>query len=213
MLFVVIFFLLFCCVKLVQTADHTGKKYYSSFNKFTGLGCAISIMNPEIVEAMIKHGAYVNESCMNDAWNSLYYTISKMSSKMDYTVPHYSKQEQEEMKVEFEKKDRDGLKIIEILLKAGADIHAKSPQGEYNALGFAISKGLTDVVKLLLKEGKADVEKVCFSPNAKTHQYTPLGLATAYKFDDIAAVLKSSGAKETPFLFNGKKVAPMKLRA
>ena len=83
---------------------------------------------------------------------------------------------------------RNGFKdVVELLLKAGADVNAKS-KGGWTALMYASNNDRKDVVELLLKAG-ADI-------NAKGKDgWTALMLASNNGYEGIVKLLKKHSAK------------------
>ncbi len=63
----------------------------------------------------------------------------------------------------------------------------------------------------LVDTRRVALEAVCFTANAAVggFEYTPLGLAVAWRHTDIARVLIRAGVSPaTPFTINGKQVTP-----
>jgi ankyrin repeat protein len=78
--------------------------------------------------------------------------------------------------------------ILQILLEAGADINAKSSDGNETALMSAVTRGHTEIVKILLAK-KADITpKSVYGFNAFTS-------AVAANNQEIAGMLLDAGAK------------------
>ncbi len=189
-------------------ATHEEHKHFSPQNKFSPLGAAISVASPEIVFVLLNEGASVTKACFNDVWTPLEYAASKFASRLDVVTKHFSPADQEKRKAEQAKLEVDLMRIVGHLLDFRADVNTPSKAGDNNVLGLAVFKGHVELVQALLKKG-ASVSDVCFTNTAKTHQYTPLGLAAALKFSDVADVLKKAGASpEQEFKFAGKMTTP-----
>jgi uncharacterized protein len=89
---------------------------------------------------------------------------------------------------------RNGLEMTELLIKRGANIHARAGRGStalmYAAIGVAVhyEDEYVDVVKLLIKHGaKVNVKNKMGS--------TPLSIAKEGNYQKIVAALKKAGAK------------------
>jgi len=81
----------------------------------------------------------------------------------------------------------DDKEIAELLISKGADVNAKTTDGD-SVLHIAIINKRIEMIKLLLENG-ADI-------NAKNHKNeTPLDLAILYKYTDITELLVEKGAK------------------
>jgi ankyrin repeat protein len=81
------------------------------------------------------------------------------------------------------------LEIVEILIKAGANVNARSKWGDTALMFAALAGNNIDMIGLLIKAG-ADV-------NAKNDlNGTALRNATYFHFYEIVEILKSCGAKE-----------------
>lgn len=68
---------------------------------------------------------------------------------------------------------------------------------------------------MMLATKRVALEGVCFTANAAAggFQYTPLGLAVAWKHDEIARALVAAGASPVaPFTMNGKAVTPQQYK-
>ncbi len=191
-------------------ATHSEKKFYSPGNKFTPLGAAISICNSDMVQVMLNEGASAKRVCFNDAWTPLEYALSKLSSRLDGTLKHYTEEAQAEKKKKAEEEDAALLRIIELLLSGGAVYDEVSKLGRHTPLGTVVMKGQLPTLRVLIKKG-ARLEKVCLVTTGGTHEYTPLGLAVALRHDDVAEVLRNAGAQDVPFKFGGKMVRPSEL--
>jgi ankyrin repeat protein len=96
--------------------------------------------------------------------------------------------------------------IVELLLRAGAEIEHRNDQGE-TAFITAIQEGNIDIVKLLInKVNNID------QPNADGE--TPLELARKYKQKEIINLLLKNGASETASgIKKGKKEGMKKLKS
>jgi len=81
----------------------------------------------------------------------------------------------------------DSKEIAELLIKKGADIHAKTTYG-HNALYFAASSGLLELVKRLIEEG--------VNPNRENNlwRHNALYVAKENGYTEIAEALKAAGA-------------------
>jgi ankyrin repeat protein len=191
-------------------ATHSEKKFYSPGNKFTPIGAAISICNADMVGVMLNEGASAKRVCFNDAWTPMEYALSKLSSRLDGTLQHYTEEAQAEKKKKTEVDDKELLSIIELLLSNGAVYDEESKLGRHTPVGTAVMKGQLPTLRVLLKKG-ARVEKVCLVTTGGTHEYTPLGLAVVLRFDDVAEMLRAAGAQDTPFKFGGNMVRPSEL--
>jgi ankyrin repeat protein len=78
--------------------------------------------------------------------------------------------------------------VMELLLKSGAKLELKGNTGE-TPLHVAAQEGCVDGVKILLQKG-AQI-------NARDNDgHTPLGRAIDYEQQEVAALLRSLGAKE-----------------
>ena len=79
--------------------------------------------------------------------------------------------------------------IVKILLESGADVNKETDDG-YTPLYVASEKGELGVVKCLVEEGKAEVDK------AKNNGWSPLGVAKQFKNEEKVMYLRGKGAKE-----------------
>lgn len=189
-------------------AVHEEHKHFSPKNKFTPLGAAISIAHPEIVYALLNEGASIKDPCFNDTWLPLEFAASKLASRVDLVLKHYSPEDQIKKKAEQIKLDQQMMIIIGHLLSFRADVNVTSLAGGHTLLGAAVFKGQLALVQELIKKG-ANVNAVCFSTTSKSHEYTPLGLAAALKFSDIGEVLIKAGAsRDQEFKFAEKMTTP-----
>ena len=87
--------------------------------------------------------------------------------------------------------------VVELLIKAGADIHATLPDSGFNPLFFAARDGRADVVRALLKAG-ADVNAITepMKPNGKgpSKGTSALILAVENGHYELALALIEAGA-------------------
>lgn len=84
-------------------------------NGVTALHHAVRFRNPAAVEALLRAGAAVNQACMRSGSTALHRAVTTTGAPGTAG------------------KDREARKIIELLLKFGADVAIKNKQGKLAA--------------------------------------------------------------------------------
>lgn len=191
---------------------HREVPFYSPRNVFTPLGLAISLCSLPLVRALLHHGASVQRACFNE-WLPLDYALSKLSSRVDRSRQHFSPEWQAEEAARNAKNDAALLAIIEELISFGCPVDYASPHGRHSPLGFAVIKGNIPVVRCLARRA-APLNAVCFTTPSGSHAYTPVALATALRFSDLAQALVDLGAQpDAAFRFNHQSITPSQIAA
>jgi len=119
---------------------------------------------------------------INEDFKSVFKPLSQEQILAE--INHMSQEEKDKRLISVA--ENNNIKLVELLLQAGADINAKNNYG-WTALMWASKYGYKDVVKLLIKAG-ADI-------NAKTYSgWTALISASGNGHIDVVELLLQTGA-------------------
>lgn len=159
-------------------AHHAELSALSPLNQFTPMGCAISSACPDIVATLLEcNPSLALLPCFNDKWIPLEYAVSKHSSRI---IPHDPTEQDEAM-----------VEIVRMLISKSANPTKESKCGRFTPLGMVVQKGSIKLLRAVLPavSKEAATTKVCFVTSSKK-EYTPLALARAHGYDDIAKELQ-----------------------
>lgn len=142
------------------------------YTSLTPLQAAASKVDKQLVHYLLQRGALVNAPARGNGGRTAMQAICE--------VPHSDRPEINQSR----------LRIVELLLGAGADVNAKPARSNgCTALTAAIRQGHLNIVKLLIERG-ADVN----ARPSRHHKYTALAEAVGAAHINIVELLVASGA-------------------